>query len=134
MYGESVRRKRMSPNRPHADIPFHPFCKSSSPAAQGFANANSPWPSFIRFVHGVQQERIAFRIRKDPASARWCEPELGSNSQHYFCLTIYGREVWRLNRKSFGRFDHRAVFLNHLDSLNPQSIGDTISRERPTIE
>ena len=26
------------------------------------------------------------------------------------------------------------MFLNHLDSLNPQSIGDTISRERPTIE
>jgi hypothetical protein len=98
-------------------------------------SANSPFSkSIIRFVHGVQQERIAFRIRKDPASARWGEPELGSNSQHYFGLPIYGREVWRLNRKSFGRFDHRAMFLNHLDSLNPQSIRNTISRERTAIE
>ena len=88
----------------------------------------------ISFVHGIQQERIAFRIRKDPTSAGRGEAELGSNSQHYFGLPIYGREVWRLNWKSFRRFDHRAVFLNHLDSLNPQSIGDTISRERPTIE
>ena len=97
--------------------------------------ANSPLSQpIIGFLLAVQQQRIAFRIRKDPASARWGEPELGSDSQHYFGLPIYSREVWRLNRKSFGRFDHRAVFLNHLDSLNPQSIGGAIRRKGAAIE
>jgi hypothetical protein len=87
-----------------------------------------------RLLGVIEEVWLPFGWRRDSATTRRREAELGRDTHHDLGLPVGDRNVGRLNRIAGRRLDHGAVFLDRLGRLSPHAIGEAVGRQRCAIE